>query len=140
MVLEPPSDTTLLTKQKVRGLNMYMRYAILNALQNEEEALKPSGSDLALIPKAEELKKKRKGPKGPNPLSVKKKKVPPPSQARKRKREDEEEDKPQQGAGEDHADPQETSQPRSGRKRKRRRNGAAVPNDSTAPGSPGEAD
>lgn len=59
MVLEPPSNTTLKIKEKT-----------------EEQALHPTASDLALLPpkaNAEPLRKKKKGPKGPNPLSVKKK-------------------------------------------------------------------
>ncbi|PPQ71750.1 hypothetical protein CVT26_007590 [Gymnopilus dilepis] len=62
MVLEPPSDATLRAK----------------AL-NEEQNMHATTSDLALVgndPKPEQPPKKRKGPKGPNPLSVKKKKKP----------------------------------------------------------------
>ncbi|KAF9015335.1 Fcf1-domain-containing protein [Cyathus striatus] len=61
MVLEPPSDATLKEKQL-----------------NEERSLHATGSDIALVesPKPEDTKpRKRKGPKGPNPLSMKKKKV-----------------------------------------------------------------
>ncbi|KAF8898549.1 Fcf1-domain-containing protein [Infundibulicybe gibba] len=65
MVLEPPSNITIQTKTRT-----------------EEQALHPSAPDLALIGRpstsAEPAHKKRKGPKGPNPLSVKKKKVNPP--------------------------------------------------------------
>ncbi|KAG6845979.1 hypothetical protein H0H87_011027 [Tephrocybe sp. NHM501043] len=59
MVLEPPSDLTLETKSAM-----------------EEKALHPSASDLTLVgpSTSTEIPKKRKGPKGPNPLSVKKKK------------------------------------------------------------------
>jgi U3 small nucleolar RNA-associated protein 23 len=58
MVLEPPSDTTVKTKEAV-----------------EEQALHPTPSDLALVPTTTaELPRKKKGPKGPNPMSVKKKK------------------------------------------------------------------
>ncbi|KAG6878414.1 hypothetical protein C0993_007015 [Termitomyces sp. T159_Od127] len=58
MVLEPPSDLTLLTKA-----------------QMEEKALQPSPSELTFVgPSPEISKKKKRGPKGPNPLSVKKKK------------------------------------------------------------------
>jgi len=63
MVLEPPSDATLKSKET-----------------SEEQALHPTASDLALLPPkdiAEPLHKKKKGPKGPNPLSVKKKKTKP---------------------------------------------------------------
>ncbi|KAF9036406.1 hypothetical protein BDZ89DRAFT_1061717, partial [Hymenopellis radicata] len=94
MVLEPPSDKTLQTKSMA-----------------EEEALKPlTEADQALVgPKPEEPpKKKKKGPKGPNPLSVKKKKppAPPPSAmpqvktGEKRKRDDDHDDDPgQEGSG-----------------------------------------
>ncbi|KDR85169.1 hypothetical protein GALMADRAFT_83644 [Galerina marginata CBS 339.88] len=59
MVLEPPSDITLRAK-----------------LLTEEQSLHATGQDLSLVdhPASEERPKKRKGPKGPNPLSVKKKK------------------------------------------------------------------
>ncbi|KNZ73474.1 rRNA-processing protein utp23 [Termitomyces sp. J132] len=60
MVLEPPSDLTLETKAAVR-----------------QKALQPSPSELTFIgpsTSAETPKKKKRGPKGPNPLSVKKKK------------------------------------------------------------------
>jgi len=59
MVLEPPSDATLKTKE-----------------MKEEEALHPSAPDMALAGAstvAEPVRKRKKGPKGPNPLSVKKK-------------------------------------------------------------------
>ncbi|KAF5377531.1 hypothetical protein D9615_005249 [Tricholomella constricta] len=62
MVLEPPSDLTVETKQAV-----------------EEKALHPSASDMTLVgpsTSTEPPRKKKKGPKGPNPLSVKKKKQP----------------------------------------------------------------
>ncbi|KAH9857848.1 Fcf1-domain-containing protein [Lenzites betulinus] len=60
MILEPPSDATL----RVKALE-------------ESKALLPSGSEAATLPAAptqEPPKKRKKGPKGPNPLSVKKKK------------------------------------------------------------------
>ncbi|KAG6879401.1 hypothetical protein C0992_003018 [Termitomyces sp. T32_za158] len=60
MVLEPPSDLTVETKATM-----------------EEKALQPSPSELTLVgpsTSAEIPKKKKRGPKGPNPLSVKKKK------------------------------------------------------------------
>jgi len=62
MVLEPPSDATLKIKET-----------------SEELALHPTASDLAILPRkdnAEPLHKKKKAPKGPNPLSVKKKAKP----------------------------------------------------------------
>ncbi|KAF8922370.1 Fcf1-domain-containing protein [Mucidula mucida] len=99
MVLEPPSDKTLQTKTMA-----------------EEEALKPlTEADQALVgPKPEEPpRKKKKGPKGPNPLSVKKKK-PAPTPSTK-----------SQMTIMTWAGPEgETSQVGSGRKRKRRRKGA----------------
>ncbi|KAJ6509241.1 Fcf1-domain-containing protein [Mycena vitilis] len=61
MVLEPPSDATIRSKE----------YA-------EEQALHPTGSEQVLVrgsSSTEPPRKKKKGPKGPNPLSVKKKKV-----------------------------------------------------------------
>ncbi|KAJ7597229.1 Fcf1-domain-containing protein [Mycena floridula] len=78
MVLEPPSDLTL----KVKA-------------ENEEKALLPT----ALAPSMEPApKKKKKGPKGPNPLSVKKKKTPtavkPEATGEKRKRDDEADEQP----------------------------------------------
>ncbi|KAF9651513.1 hypothetical protein BDM02DRAFT_3110629 [Thelephora ganbajun] len=112
MILEPPSDVTLKAKEKA-----------------DEAALSPAKSELVKLPTSaqqpEPPKKKRRGPKGPNPLSVKKKKpvVSQPDQPNlvtdhtplgtKRKREDE------QGGVEASA---ETSQaPGGGHKRKRRR-------------------
>jgi len=60
MVLEPASDTTLQSKQRA-----------------EQNALGPSISEKAMLsaaaPQAEPRIKRKKGPKGPNPLSVKKK-------------------------------------------------------------------
>ncbi|KAF8559251.1 hypothetical protein OG21DRAFT_1493186 [Imleria badia] len=58
MILEPPSDATLKAKQ-----------------QNEENAFQPSVAELATIraDNPAEPHRRRKGPKGPNPLSVKKK-------------------------------------------------------------------
>ncbi|KAI0704886.1 Fcf1-domain-containing protein [Cytidiella melzeri] len=60
MILEPPSDATIRTKNST-----------------EQKALMPSASELAHIASTSQVetaapKKKRKGPKGPNPLSVKK--------------------------------------------------------------------
>ncbi|KAI0348620.1 Fcf1-domain-containing protein, partial [Trametopsis cervina] len=61
MILEPPSDATIRAKNST-----------------EQQSLMPSSSELAQLAPAsgaeEPPKKKRKGPKGPNPLSVKKKK------------------------------------------------------------------
>ncbi|KAG1885717.1 Fcf1-domain-containing protein [Suillus subluteus] len=60
MVLEPPSEATLKAKELT-----------------EEQSLRPSAPELATVHKP--MPKKRKGPKGPNPLSVKKKKNPNPA-------------------------------------------------------------
>ncbi|KAF7978871.1 hypothetical protein HWV62_44355 [Athelia sp. TMB] len=59
MVLEPPSDATLKTKALT-----------------EAEALRPTAPDLALVPPKAPVQPvhKKKGPKAPNPLSMKKKK------------------------------------------------------------------
>ncbi|TFK76931.1 Fcf1-domain-containing protein [Pluteus cervinus] len=58
MVMEPPSDITLQAKARI-----------------EADALKPKPSDLAGVPpkSSEPAPKRRKGPLGPNPLSVRKK-------------------------------------------------------------------
>ncbi|KAH9946692.1 PIN domain-like protein [Amylocystis lapponica] len=61
MILEPPSAATLNAKETV-----------------EEEALHPSAPEKAGLPSAtstEPTPKKKRGPKGPNPLSIKKKKA-----------------------------------------------------------------
>nr|GAT49759.1 PIN domain-like protein [Mycena chlorophos] len=83
MILEPPSDATLDKKDK-----------------DEEQALHATGSEKSTLPVAstssDPPKKRKTGPRGPNPLSVKKKKVAPPLPvAQKRKRsEDEAESEP----------------------------------------------
>ncbi|KAG9314519.1 Fcf1-domain-containing protein, partial [Chiua virens] len=61
MILEPPSEATLKAKQA-----------------NEEKAFEPSSAELATIrpDTPDQLPRKRKGPKGPNPLSTKKKVAP----------------------------------------------------------------
>ncbi|KAF8213376.1 Fcf1-domain-containing protein [Mycena galopus ATCC 62051] len=59
MVLEPPSDATIQSKSEEQALH---------ATGSEKQSLVPSTS-------TEPPRKKKKGPKGPNPLSVKKKKV-----------------------------------------------------------------
>jgi len=63
LILEPPSDATLKAKQAA-----------------EEKALHVPASDKSLLKSSapqpqETVRKKRNGPKGPNPLSVKKKKM-----------------------------------------------------------------
>ncbi|KAG2044185.1 PIN domain-like protein [Suillus americanus] len=62
MVLEPPNEATLKAKELV-GV----------------QSLRPSAPELATVPQDKPVLKKRKGPKGPNPLSVKKKKNPNPA-------------------------------------------------------------
>ncbi|KAH9937615.1 Fcf1-domain-containing protein, partial [Fomitopsis serialis] len=60
MILEPPSKATLEAKESA-----------------EEQVLHPSAPEIAVLPSTSaptETPKKKKGPKGPNPLSVKKKK------------------------------------------------------------------
>ncbi|KAK0481899.1 Fcf1-domain-containing protein [Armillaria novae-zelandiae] len=111
MVLEPPSDTTLASKQKT-----------------EEESLHPSAPDIALVgPSSDPPPKKRKGPKGPNPLSVKKKKVDnPPTKGKNTSRTHNDsapltEKKRKRDEDEDGTDPELESAVRSVRKRKRRR-------------------
>ncbi|KAL0950972.1 hypothetical protein HGRIS_007720 [Hohenbuehelia grisea] len=69
MVLEPPSDATKAAKDTA-----------------EQQRLRPSAPDLALVKPGgteEPPRKKRKGPKGPNPLSVKKKADKPTNQPKK---------------------------------------------------------
>lgn len=77
MVLEPPSDITLRAKALVSTFACISKLLHLCTIQNEEHNLHAASSDLALVgsdAQPEQAKKKRKGPKGPNPLSVKKKK------------------------------------------------------------------
>lgn len=83
MVLEPASDVTFQSKQRVRWAIGCLAALILNSYslespQAEQNALGPSISEKAMLnavaPQAEpSIKRKKKGPKGPNPLSVKKK-------------------------------------------------------------------
>jgi len=82
MVLEPASDATLQSKQRVRCVIGYLQTLSpllirWNTLQTEQNALGPSKSEKAMLsaaaPQAEPRVKRKKGPKGPNPLSVKKK-------------------------------------------------------------------
>jgi U3 small nucleolar RNA-associated protein 23 len=82
MILEPASDVTLQSKQRVRrvlGCPPPLPLLLIrwNILQAEQNALGPSVSEKAMLsavaPRPEPRVKKRKGPKGPNPLSVKKK-------------------------------------------------------------------
>jgi len=77
MVLEPPSDATVQAKEQV-GSQVSQAFQNLHLNQMEEQSLHPTASDLNLVSSTATppiAKKKKKGPKGPNPLSVKKKKV-----------------------------------------------------------------
>ena len=88
MILEPASDTTLQAKQRVRyAIDLPTRtpfFAQISILQVEQDALAPSISERAILkaatPQAEPILRKKKGPKSPNPLSVKKKAPKPASQ------------------------------------------------------------
>jgi U3 small nucleolar RNA-associated protein 23 len=77
MVLEPPSDVTIKAKEAVSSPNIHDLPMTLYDVQTEEQDLHVKPSDLTLVgaSNTEPVKKKRKGPKGPNPLSVKKKQV-----------------------------------------------------------------
>ena len=84
MILEPPSDATVRAKTLVRiGSLDSSRYPFnisLHSQMEEKNLGATSSSDIKLVKETqpeEAPKKKKKGPKGPNPLSVKKKKVPP---------------------------------------------------------------
>ena len=81
MVLEPPSDITIKIKEAASPSIHGSPLCLKNA-QAEEQDLHLKSSDLALVggSGADPVKKKRRGPKGPNPLSVKKKQVVQPSQ------------------------------------------------------------
>lgn len=78
MVLEPASDVTLQSKERVRH-GIYKYHFLCThpfTLQAEHDALGPSKSEKAILnavtPPVEVVKRKKR-PKGPNPLSVKKK-------------------------------------------------------------------
>ena len=80
MILEPASDATLRAKHLVRHANPFARnpsFTYRCNLQAEQDALAPSTSEKAKLnaaaPQVEHVPKKKRGPKGPNPLSVKKK-------------------------------------------------------------------
>lgn len=125
MVLEPASDMTLASKRK-----------------SEEQSLHPTAPDIALVGPSslDPPPKKRKGPKGPNPLSVKKKKVDNPTKGknssgrthddprtlteRKRKRNNDEDD------AED-VEPRSVIHPTRKRKRRRKVEGLHVDKDCT---------
>ncbi|KAI0669979.1 Fcf1-domain-containing protein [Trametes maxima] len=116
MILEPPSDVTLRAK----------------ALE-EEKALHPSAPESATLPTSgveDPPRKKKKGPKGPNPLSVKKKK-PKTDAAKPSKKEESDDTKPQVGEKRKRADDVEapaSTEVRSettGHRRRRRRKHAS---------------
>ena len=80
MILEPASDATLQAKHRVRHVNHSAQnpsFAYRYDIQTEQDALAPSTSEIAILnaatPQVEHVPKKKRGPKGPNPLSVKKK-------------------------------------------------------------------
>jgi len=78
MVLEPASDATLQSKERVRYA-MFQTPLCTHTFtsQAELDALGPSKSEKATLnavtPQVEPVVKRKKRPKGPNPLSVKKK-------------------------------------------------------------------
>lgn len=141
MILEPPSDATIRVKNLV-GYKVPLSHLATDILyQTEQQALMPADSELAQIASTSKVddpppKKRRKGPKGPNPLSIKKKQKdiisgslkPKKSHdtaqvsqkvGEKRKRSDDlEETKGKEGSA---------VEPTSGHKRKRRRKGAIAP-------------
>jgi U3 small nucleolar RNA-associated protein 23 len=112
---------------------------LLMILQTEEQALKPKASEAEKIEKnnaahapTEPPRKKRMGPKGPNPLSVKRKKVPENNgrpgprtgtstagEKRKRPESGEGADRPVHAGAGEHEDALEGA--KTGHKRKRRR-------------------
>jgi U3 small nucleolar RNA-associated protein 23 len=65
--------TVYVTPQIISRMNLYL---LINA-QAEQDALGPSTSERDILsaatPQVEHVPKKKRGPKGPNPLSVKKK-------------------------------------------------------------------
>ena len=80
MILEPASDATLRAKHCVRYATRFAydpSFADGCNVQTEQDALRPSTSERAMlnanIPQVEHIPKRKRGPKGPNPLSVKKK-------------------------------------------------------------------
>lgn len=119
MILEPPSFATLKAKEKVSRMRLAQFFSFTVFVKTDEAALRPDESELAKLSASvhqTEPPRKKRGPKGPNPLSVKKKSTvsqltepkPKSQPTSKRKREDEE--------------PARTGQaPDSGHKRKRRR-------------------
>jgi U3 small nucleolar RNA-associated protein 23 len=76
MVLEPPSDATVQAKERVSS-RVPHAFQNLQLNQMEEQSLHPTASDMNLVSSTATppIARKKKGPKGPNPLSVKKKKV-----------------------------------------------------------------
>lgn len=79
MILEPASDATLRAKNCVCYANNIscMTLPLLMNAQAEQDALRPSTSERDILdaatPQVEHVPKKKRGPKAPNPLSVKKK-------------------------------------------------------------------
>lgn len=92
MILEPPSDATLRAKALVRRAlpcaPCSYAHRVCPCSQEEEKALHPTAPEAAKLPTTaptEPPRKKKKGPKGPNPLSVKKKKPKPEASATAKK-------------------------------------------------------
>lgn len=138
MILEPPSDATIRAKNMVGFSTLPSHKGTDNSDQTEQQALMPSVTELAQIASTSKIedvppKKKRKGPKGPNPLSVKKKQKDAPSGAAKpkkphdplqkvgEKRKRDEDVRPEGAEGREGFD-----EPTSGHKRKRRRKAASA--------------
>lgn len=78
MILEPPSDVTLEAKHQASPTEPASRHLLILEAQNEERASQPSATELATIgtDTPAEPPHRRRVPKGPNPLSVKKKVAP----------------------------------------------------------------
>jgi len=78
VVLEPPSDITLQAKARVRLIEYLVQHSF-NLLQAEKQLLHPTVLRQDSTPTSPSTAgpplKKRKGAKGPNPLSVKKKRL-----------------------------------------------------------------
>ncbi|KAI9572803.1 Fcf1-domain-containing protein [Boletus coccyginus] len=109
MILEPPSDVTLRAKQ-----------------QNEQEAFRPSAAELAAIRADNPVAppRRRRAPKGPNPLSVKKKAVPRAGQIIFTSRTSDKAD-PVAGQKRESTNTEDTTTP-AARKRKRRRKHGSI--------------
>jgi U3 small nucleolar RNA-associated protein 23 len=78
MILEPPSAATLDVKKRVSQIPLTRNFLVHHTSKTDEAALRPDESEQvklsASVQQPELPRKKKKGPRGPNPLSVKKKK------------------------------------------------------------------